>query len=40
MSISDRDQRQDDVEIVNHQVEHDVDVEAAIRETRRAGGLR
>ena len=25
-------ERQDDVEIVNHQVEHDVDVEAAIRE--------
>ena len=26
------DDRQDDVEVVNHQIEHDVDVEAAFRE--------
>ena len=32
--------RQDDVEIVNHQVEDDVDVEAAIGKRARAGGLR
>ena len=32
--------RQDDVEIVNHQVEDHVDVQAAIRETRRADGPR
>ena len=30
-STSDADERQHDVEIVNHQVEDDVDVEAAIR---------
>ena len=29
-STSDRHQRQDDVEVVDHQVEHDVDVEAAL----------
>ena len=29
-STSDCDQRQHDVEVVNHQIEHDVDVEAAL----------
>ena len=33
-------ERQHDVEVVNHQVEHDVDVEAAFGKARRGGALR